>query len=46
LIVTTDPHSLPVFRINNVISNMAEFGEAFSCKPGQRMARANACRVW
>ena len=46
LIVTTDPHSLPVFRINNVISNMAEFGEAFSCKPGQRMVRANACRVW
>lgn len=46
LIVTTDPHSLPVFRINNVISNMQEFGEAFSCKPGQKMVRANACRVW
>src|SRR5215472_2842502 len=46
LIVTTDPHSLPVFRINNVISNMAEFGQAFHCKPGQKMVRANACRVW
>ena len=46
LIVTTDPHSLPVFRIDNVISNMPEFGEAFSCKPGQKMVRANACRVW
>lgn len=46
LIVTTDPHSMPVFRINNVISNMPEFGEAFSCKPGQKMVRANACRVW
>ena len=46
LLVTTDPHSLPVFRINNVLSNMSEFGEAFSCKPGQKMVRANACRVW
>jgi len=46
LIVTTDPHSLPEFRINNVISNMPEFGEAFGCKAGQKMVRANACRVW
>jgi putative endopeptidase len=46
LVVTTDPHSLPVFRINNVMSNMAEFQQAFSCKAGQKMVRANACRVW
>jgi predicted metalloendopeptidase len=46
LIVTTDPHSLPVFRINNVISNLPEFGQAFNCKAGQKMVRANACRVW
>ena len=46
VIVTTDPHSLPVFRINNVVSNMSEFEQAFSCKPGQKMVRANACRVW
>jgi putative endopeptidase len=46
LIVTTDPHSLPVFRIDNVVSNMPEFGDAFSCKAGQKMVRANACRVW
>jgi endothelin-converting enzyme/putative endopeptidase len=44
--VTSDPHSLPVFRINNVVSNMPEFEQAFSCKPGQKMVRANACRVW
>jgi len=44
--VTSDPHSLPVFRINNVVSNMPEFAQAFSCKPGQKMVRANACRVW
>jgi len=46
LIVTTDPHSLPEFRINNVISNMPEFGQAFGCKSGQKMVRVNACRVW
>jgi putative endopeptidase len=46
LVVTTDPHSLPVFRIDNVMSNMAEFQQAFGCKAGQKMVRANACRVW
>ncbi|HVI09010.1 MAG TPA: M13 family metallopeptidase [Candidatus Binatia bacterium] len=44
--VTTNPHSLPVFRVNNVVSNMPEFGPAFACKAGQKMVRANACRVW
>src|SRR6266404_2592642 len=46
LIVTTNPHSLPIFRIDNVISNMSEFAQAFGCKAGQKMVRANACRVW
>ena len=46
LIVTTDPHSMPIFRIDNVLSNMSEFQQAFGCKAGQRMVRANACRVW
>ena len=46
LYVTTDPHSLPNFRIDNVVSNMSEFQQAFGCKAGQRMVRANACRVW
>jgi putative endopeptidase len=46
LIVTTDPHSLPMFRIDNVVSNMSEFAQAFGCKAGQKMVRANACRVW
>ncbi|HEV2469947.1 MAG TPA: M13 family metallopeptidase [Candidatus Sulfotelmatobacter sp.] len=46
VMVTTDPHSLPIFRIDNVVSNMPEFAQAFSCKAGQKMVRANACRVW
>jgi putative endopeptidase len=44
--VTTDPHSLPIFRVDNVVSNMSEFAQAFGCKAGQKMVRANACRVW
>ena len=42
----TNPHSPDEYRINGVVSNMPEFAKAFSCKPGQPMVRANACRVW
>jgi putative endopeptidase len=45
-IVLTNPHSLPRYRVNNVVSNSADFAKAFSCKAGQPMARENACRVW
>jgi endothelin-converting enzyme/putative endopeptidase len=43
---TLDPHSPNEFRVNGVVSNMPEFGQAFSCKEGQPMMRVNACRVW
>ncbi len=46
MVVVSNPHSLPVFRVNNVVSNMPEFAGAFGCKAGQKMVRANACRVW
>jgi Peptidase family M13 len=46
LVVTANPHSLPIFRIDNAVSNMPEFAQAFGCKAGQKMVRANACRVW
>ena len=42
----TNPHSPNEYRINGVVANMPEFGRAFSCKVGQPMVRANACRVW
>jgi predicted metalloendopeptidase len=44
--VTTDPHSLPRFRVNGALQNMPEFQKAFSCRAGQAMAPANACHVW
>ena len=43
----TDPHSPGNYRVNGTVSNMPEFWQAFSCKPGQPMVRGeNACRVW
>jgi len=44
--VTTQPHSLFRFRVNNVVGNMSEFAHAFGCHAGQPMVHANACRVW
>jgi endothelin-converting enzyme/putative endopeptidase len=42
----TNPHSPGKYRVDGVVSNMPEFGEAFGCKLGQPMRKANACRVW
>jgi endothelin-converting enzyme/putative endopeptidase len=44
--VLTQGHSLNRYRVNNVVANMPEFAHAFGCKAGQKMVRANACRVW
>jgi len=44
--VATDPHSPPKFRVNGVVQNMPEFQQAFSCKAGASMVKANVCRVW
>jgi putative endopeptidase len=44
--VQTDPHSPRQFRVNGVVENMPEFGEAFGCKTGQPMIPAKVCRVW
>jgi predicted metalloendopeptidase len=44
--VQTDPHSPDRFRINGVVQNMPEFGQAFGCKAGRPMTPKNICRVW
>jgi endothelin-converting enzyme/putative endopeptidase len=45
-LVKIDPHSMPVLRVNNVLANMPEFQQAFSCKAGQPMVHEARCRVW
>lgn len=42
----TDPHSPPEYRINGVVANLPPFGQAFACRAGQPMVRAEACRIW
>jgi len=44
----SDPHSPVKYRVNGVVVNMPEFGEAFSCKAGQPMVKPKekVCRVW
>jgi endothelin-converting enzyme/putative endopeptidase len=44
----TDPHSPPRYRVNGLVVNMPEFGQAFSCKPGAPMTKPpeKICRIW
>ena len=44
--ILTDPHSPGMFRANGTVTNMSEFGEAFSCKAGAPMVPEKRCRVW
>lgn len=44
----TNPHSPAWARINGVVVNMPEFKQAFSCKEGQPMVKADkdVCKIW
>lgn len=44
--VTTDPHAMPFARVNEPLSNLRAFQEAFSCKEGSKMVRAERCELW
>ena len=46
LVTLTDPHSPAVWRVNGPVSNMKEFREAFGCKSGDTMVRAEGIEVW
>jgi len=46
MLVKTDPHSPPRFRVNGTVSQFSEFSTAFQCKPGAPMAPVNRCVVW
>jgi endothelin-converting enzyme/putative endopeptidase len=45
-IILTNPHSMPKYRVNNVVSNMPEFAKAFNCKADKPMVHTTQCRVW
>ncbi len=44
--VKTNSHSLPRWRVNGPLSNMPQFAKAFGCKSGDKMVRANMCKIW
>ena len=48
LLVATNPHSPPKFRVEGPISNSPEFAAAFQCKEGSPMVRSKdkRCEVW
>jgi predicted metalloendopeptidase len=43
---TTDPHSLPKFRVNGPLANYSAFAEAFQCAEGTPMNPVESCQVW
>jgi putative endopeptidase len=45
LMLSTDPHSPPRFRVNGPVSNMPEFFAAFGCKAGDSGIRAENIQV-
>ncbi|MFO0675026.1 MAG: M13 family metallopeptidase [Polyangiaceae bacterium] len=48
LMVSTNQHSPPRFRVIGPVSNSSDFAKAFSCKAGSPMVRPNEkrCEVW
>ncbi|MFL6207619.1 MAG: M13 family metallopeptidase [Pyrinomonadaceae bacterium] len=48
LLAQTDPHPLPKFRVNGPLANFPAFAQAFGCKEGDPMVRAekDRCVIW
>jgi putative endopeptidase len=44
--VTTDPHPPPVYRVNGIVANLAEFQTAFGIASSSPMVRAQRCIIW
>jgi predicted metalloendopeptidase len=46
LVTQTNEHPLDRFRAIGAPSNMPQFAQAFSCKPGDPMVRQQICAIW
>jgi putative endopeptidase len=45
LLIQSDPHSPPEYRVNGPVSNLPEFSQAFGVPPGAPMTMPDAARV-
>lgn len=39
-------HAESLYRVNNIVSNMPEFAEAFFCSPKSKMTSKEHCSIW
>jgi putative endopeptidase len=46
MMVLSNPHSPPEFRVNGPVTNLSEFHDAFACPVGAPLRPENACVVW
>lgn len=46
LLITLNPHSPEMFRVNGPFSNMKEFASEFQCSEGSKMNPIQKCEVW
>jgi putative endopeptidase len=48
LLTESNPHPLPIFRVNGPVSNIPEFRRAFACAEKSPLVRPEAkrCRIW
>lgn len=46
MLVLSNSHSPPQYRVNGPLSNLPEFANAFGCAEGTRMHPAKTCEVW
>jgi putative endopeptidase len=46
MLVLSNPHSPPKFRVNGPVANLPEFHEAFSCPVGAPLHPEKFCTIW
>jgi putative endopeptidase len=46
MLARTNQHSPARWRVDGVMPDIPQFGEAFQCKPGSPMTSAKPCAVW
>jgi endothelin-converting enzyme/putative endopeptidase len=46
LLLATNPHAPPKFRVVGPLTNLTEFANAYQCKTGAPMVRAQHCEIW